>query len=333
MDLTVETVSFGVIALLLVASGLASALVKRTFHSVMFLGVFLVAVASLYILLGSPLVGIIQILVYVGGILTLFIFAVMFVAGDETETVEASPVVKDRSNVWAILSGIAIAGLLLYLVFGLNWVGQANHATAAWFTDEDWFSGWPGGQENWVMIPALIVGILVIVVAVVAGILAWLGIRHAIDNWSGSRIFGTALAAALFGLLTAIVVGVAFCVGSFCVSSPGAWVGEMGTESNVAAANELEKVVGALFDAQVVPFEILGVLLTAVMVGALVLARPMQAPADSERYPTVSRKQVLESQRVSDVSLHATGAPARSIASPASESSVPSVPSATEVPE
>ena len=81
-----ETVAFGTIAAILLGSALASSMVKRTFHSVMFLGVTLVAAAALYILLGSPLVGVIQILVYVGGILTLFIFAVMFVTGDEEES-------------------------------------------------------------------------------------------------------------------------------------------------------------------------------------------------------------------------------------------------------
>jgi NADH-quinone oxidoreductase subunit J len=78
-----ETVAFAVIGAVILGAGLASTLARRTFHSVMFLGVVLVAVAALYILLGSPLVGVLQILVYVGGILTLFVFAVMFVAGDE----------------------------------------------------------------------------------------------------------------------------------------------------------------------------------------------------------------------------------------------------------
>ena len=84
-----ETLAFSVIGAIILASGLASTLAKRTFHSVMFLGVVLVAVAALYILLGSSLLGILQILVYVGGILTLFVFAVMFVAGDEEGEVAA----------------------------------------------------------------------------------------------------------------------------------------------------------------------------------------------------------------------------------------------------
>ncbi|MFA5943777.1 MAG: NADH-quinone oxidoreductase subunit J [Candidatus Thermoplasmatota archaeon] len=80
-----ETVSFVAIAAVILGGALASVLSKRTFHAVMFLGAVLVAMGALFILLGSALVGIIQVLVYVGGILTLFIFAVMFVTGDEEE--------------------------------------------------------------------------------------------------------------------------------------------------------------------------------------------------------------------------------------------------------
>jgi NADH:ubiquinone oxidoreductase subunit 6 (subunit J) len=80
-----ETISFAAIAAVILAAALASVLAKRTFHSVMFLGAVLIAMGALFILLGSALIGILHILVYVGGILTLFVFAVMFVTGDEEE--------------------------------------------------------------------------------------------------------------------------------------------------------------------------------------------------------------------------------------------------------
>ena len=83
-----EAVAFWAIAAVLVGAGLATVLAKRTFHAVMFLGAVLVTMGALFILLGSALVGIIQVLVYVGGILTLFIFAVMFVTGDEEEAAQ-----------------------------------------------------------------------------------------------------------------------------------------------------------------------------------------------------------------------------------------------------
>lgn len=84
---TIETIVFALIATAILAGGLWSSLAARTFHSVMGLGVALVGAAALYIQLGSPFVGVFQILVYVGGILTLFVFAVMFVTGDEQEEV------------------------------------------------------------------------------------------------------------------------------------------------------------------------------------------------------------------------------------------------------
>jgi NADH:ubiquinone oxidoreductase subunit 6 (subunit J) len=80
-----ETVAFVAVAAVILGAALASVLAKRTFHAVMFLGAVLVAMGGLFILLGSGLIGVLQILVYVGGILTLFIFAVMFVTGDEEE--------------------------------------------------------------------------------------------------------------------------------------------------------------------------------------------------------------------------------------------------------
>jgi hypothetical protein len=69
----------------------------------------------------------------------------------------------------------------------------------------------------------------------------------------------------------------------------------------VAQANDLDNVVTALFGPIVLPFLILGVLLTAVMVGALVLARPLRAKPDEENYPEIPREAVLESQKVSEV--------------------------------
>lgn len=82
---TGETIAFFVVAVAVLGTALAAVLAKRTFHAVMFLGATLVAMGALFIVLGSSVIGVIQILVYVGGILTLFIFAVMFVTGDETE--------------------------------------------------------------------------------------------------------------------------------------------------------------------------------------------------------------------------------------------------------
>lgn len=68
-----------------VAGAVFAVAARRTFHGALGLGVTLIAMAFLFILLGSPLLGVVQVLVYVGGILTLLVFAIMFVTGDEAE--------------------------------------------------------------------------------------------------------------------------------------------------------------------------------------------------------------------------------------------------------
>lgn len=311
----VEAASFGVLALLLVASGLASALVKRTFHSVMFLGVFLVGVAALYVLLGSPLVGVIQILVYVGGILTLFVFAVMFVAGDEKEEMEENPAPAPRSRAWTLIAGALVAGGALFIAS--TYVVTANR----------WAAGFLGGHvdsaDKWVandlaMAVGFVAGILFIVAVAIGALLAWLGVRHALDRWSGTRIFGTALAGLLFGTLAAVVAGASPCLPQVvCVDANAGWgTDAAATEANVAAANDLSNVLASLFTTNAIAFEILGVLLTAVMIGALVLARPLAAPADEEHYAKITPEQLRQSQEVSDVHLHASGPPAASTPPP-----------------
>jgi len=52
---------------------------KDTVHSVLFLVLDFLFVASLYVLLGAPFLAVIQVLVYAGGIVVLYLFVVMLV--------------------------------------------------------------------------------------------------------------------------------------------------------------------------------------------------------------------------------------------------------------
>lgn len=84
---TGEIVAFAAAASVILFGALSAVLAQKTFHSALGLGVALIGVAGLFVTMGSPFLGAIQILVYVGGILTLLVFAVMFVAGDEEQEV------------------------------------------------------------------------------------------------------------------------------------------------------------------------------------------------------------------------------------------------------
>jgi NADH-quinone oxidoreductase subunit J len=275
-----ETVAFATLGAIILASGLASALVRRTFHSVMFLGVVLVAVAGLYILLGSPLIGVLQILVYVGGILTLFIFAVMFVSGDDKESDLPDRHVHEFS--FRRLAGAAYVGLNFFaaLVVAILLAYMVLHGAVGAL------AGIVGAAGTKFL--GFLVGLLVFILAGLALWAAWLGFRHVQRTWSGTRMLGFAIAVLLAGLMASIVQATA------------PWKATA-SDATVASANDLTTLVDAMFGRQLIALEVLGVLLTAVMIGALVIARPLGVVPDEAHYQNVTKEQVAESQRVSEV--------------------------------
>lgn len=83
-----EQLAFYALVAVIFSGALWSVFATRTFHAALGLGVTLVGAAGLYVSMNSPFLGLIQIMVYVGGILTLLMFAVMFVAGEEEDDLE-----------------------------------------------------------------------------------------------------------------------------------------------------------------------------------------------------------------------------------------------------
>ncbi len=72
-----EQAIFFLFAAVAVASGLLVVLARDPIHSALSLIVSLVQVAAIFILLGSPFLAAIQIFVYVGAVMVLFLFVIM----------------------------------------------------------------------------------------------------------------------------------------------------------------------------------------------------------------------------------------------------------------
>jgi hypothetical protein len=98
----------------------------------------------------------------------------------------------------------------------------------------------------------------------------------------------------LFGAFVSLVI---FAVMTLLVRSAAPW---RSGASDAGSANDLDALVGVLFGDDVIAFEVLGILLTAAMIGALVIARPMEAVADEDRYSHPTAEQVAQTDRVSD---------------------------------
>jgi NADH-quinone oxidoreductase subunit J len=74
-----EAIAFYTLATLVLAFAVLVVSTRDTVHSVLFLVLDFLFVAALYVLLGAEFLAVIQILVYAGGIVVLYLFVVMLV--------------------------------------------------------------------------------------------------------------------------------------------------------------------------------------------------------------------------------------------------------------
>ncbi len=108
---------FYVLAGLAVASGLAVITRRNAVHSALALIVTLLSVAGLYLMLYAPFVAGVQIIVYAGGIMVLFLFVIMLV------NVERSSKERQFNRIWPV--GLAAACALMALFVSALVKGRA----------------------------------------------------------------------------------------------------------------------------------------------------------------------------------------------------------------
>src|SRR5881394_620169 len=108
-----ESVFFWVFALSALVAALLTVMARNAVHSAMFLISTLVSVAALFILLGAEFIAGVQILVYVGGVMVLFLFVIMLVnVGSEEEG--RAPIFNNTAQTTAALIFLAmLAGVLV----------------------------------------------------------------------------------------------------------------------------------------------------------------------------------------------------------------------------
>jgi NADH-quinone oxidoreductase subunit J len=110
---TPEAVLFWILAPLAVASALGAILVKKAVHSALFIAWIMISLAIFYIAQGALFLGIVQIVVYTGAVMMLFLFILMLVGVDTSDShVET---IKGQKPA-AILVGLGIGGLLTSLI-------------------------------------------------------------------------------------------------------------------------------------------------------------------------------------------------------------------------
>jgi len=109
---TVSLVIFFALAAMAVASAIMVVTGRNLFHAAMFLGAHLLSIAGFYFLLNAELVGILQVFVYVGGVVVVVLFGIMLTA--QITNVRLTSAMEQR---WVtVVSLIGLVGLLAFVV-------------------------------------------------------------------------------------------------------------------------------------------------------------------------------------------------------------------------
>jgi NADH-quinone oxidoreductase subunit J len=110
---TGETVLFWLLAPITVLAAVGLVISRRAVHGALFLAVVMISLAVFFIALEAPFLGVVQIVVYTGAIMMLFLFVIMLVGVDASD----SRVETIRGQrVAAALAGLGLGALLVSVV-------------------------------------------------------------------------------------------------------------------------------------------------------------------------------------------------------------------------
>jgi NADH-quinone oxidoreductase subunit J len=107
---TGETITFWVCAFVAVGGALGMLLSRKAVHSALFIAATMMALAVLYIAQDAPFLGMVQIVVYTGAVMMLFLFVLMIVGVDSSDSLVET--IKGQ-RVAAVVFALGFAGLLL----------------------------------------------------------------------------------------------------------------------------------------------------------------------------------------------------------------------------
>jgi len=127
-----ESVFFWIFSISAIFAGLLTVMARNAVHSALFLISSLVSIAALFILLGAEFIAGVQILVYVGGVMVLFIFVIMLVNVGAEEHGQAAIFNRGPQVVASLIFCAMLMGGLLYAINrGYLGMQQRNAAGAA----------------------------------------------------------------------------------------------------------------------------------------------------------------------------------------------------------
>ncbi len=122
MEITIQTVVFLFLALFITLTSILTVTTQRIVRSATYLLFTLFATAGIYFLLGYTFLGSVQMIVYAGGIMVLYVFSILLTSG-EADNVERIKNSKLFAVLIAVLGGAALL-LFIYSKYQFMQVGN-----------------------------------------------------------------------------------------------------------------------------------------------------------------------------------------------------------------
>ena len=113
----VEAAAFYILAALILGFAALVITAKSTVHSVLFLVADFLCVAALYVMLRAPFLAVIQVMVYAGGIVVLYLFVVMLVNLKRPPEAHSDP--RRLSRLGVVMAAAVLAQLVA--IFAVGW--------------------------------------------------------------------------------------------------------------------------------------------------------------------------------------------------------------------
>lgn len=120
MEITFQQAAFFVVALLMIAGALATVMAKRILRAVTALLVVLFGTAAFYFMLGYTFLGTVQITVYAGGIVVLYVFSILLTRSE----VSVRNRLKKGKATAVLATTLTGAALTLWLLFNAGFTRQ-----------------------------------------------------------------------------------------------------------------------------------------------------------------------------------------------------------------
>ena len=111
-DYAAQNVSFWIIAVVMAAAAIGVVTMKNIVHAALALVVVLAGAAAQYVLLQAEFLGIVQVLIYIGAVIVLFLFGIMLTRAPMRKSAEYD----NDQRVLAGLVAVLIFGVLAYLL-------------------------------------------------------------------------------------------------------------------------------------------------------------------------------------------------------------------------